>query len=324
MYFGFTGKSLGIIDKVVAFLKISRKALYLILDVIGTAFIGIGAAWLTSKGVDQYSTYWDFSWIGMKTFILSPIFLILIGLILYAIAKSFQWIDNNQLFVENNNLNNKNNSLEQQMRGITEDKEILNKKLELAYRELVITWLSTTMKKLNINDSDTRATVYYCKDNQFYYVGRYSTNPQIGKANTNRVILNGGVISKAWTNREHIDLVGCPVFEQDQEAYYDYQNHNYGFSREKITTLGMKPCQYYAKRIDNRLEPIGIIVFECNRRNFNDNRVRTISKHCTEYESNLIGYIEKVREKESSKSSKDFGDVEKEFLDSFEEESHGK
>ena len=79
MYFGFTGKSLGIIDNVVAFLKISRKALYLILDVIGTAFIGIGAAWLTSKGVDQYSIYWDFSLIGIKAFVLSPVFLILIG-----------------------------------------------------------------------------------------------------------------------------------------------------------------------------------------------------------------------------------------------------
>ncbi|MDA1253513.1 MAG: hypothetical protein O2928_03370 [Proteobacteria bacterium] len=324
MYFGFTGKSLGIIDNVVAFLKISRKALYLILDVIGTAFIGIGAAWLTSKGVDQYSIYWDFSLIGIKAFVLSPVFLILIGLILYSIAKSFQWIDNNQLFVENNGLKDKSNSLEQQMRGITEDKEILNKKLELAYRELVITWISTTMKKLNINDSDTRATVYYFKENQFYYVGRYSTNPQIGKANTNRVILNGGVISKAWTNGEHIDLNDCPVFEDDQEAYYAYQNYNYGFSREKVTTLGMKPCQYYAKRIDNRLEPIGIIVFECNVRKFNDNRVRSIGRHCTEYESNLIGYIEKVCEKESSKSSKDFGDVEKEFLDSLEGESHGK
>ena len=152
-----------------------RKAFYLILDFIGAALVGIGVAWLTSKGIDQYLFYWDPTYLGIKAFLKSPIFFIVLGLILYATAKYFELHDKETLLKNNNKLNTQNKTLEQQMRGITEDKEILSKKLELAYRELVVSWLSTSMQSLGILTPNMRVTVYYFKDGAFHYV--YSTYP---------------------------------------------------------------------------------------------------------------------------------------------------
>lgn len=304
MLWGFTGKSLGIAEKISKFLNISKKAFYLAIDVIATFFIGIGGAWLTSKGIDQYSIYFDPSLKSVKIFFLSPIFLIGLGVILYMLAKAFNWIDNNNLLTNNINLIAENKKLEkdkfdleQQMRGATEDNSILKKKLEFGYRELVKTWLSTSMQKLNIREHHTRATVYYFHDNAFYYVGRYSSNSLIANVSTNKVILNGGVLSRAWERTTYMDLDACPVYDPNApHEYIEYQNKTYGFSEEKVKNLTMKPCQYYAKTIVNRFDAIGIIVFECNERFFTENRIKTIERHCTQHESNLISYIQNFKE----------------------------
>lgn len=318
MYWGFTGKSLGIIDKIVTFLKALRKAFYLILDFIGAALVGIGAAWLTSKGIDQYLCYWDPTYLGIKAFLKSPIFFIVLGLILYATAKYFELHDKETLLKNNNKLNTQNKTLEQQMRGITEDKEILGKKLELAYRELVVTWLSTSMQSLGILTPNMRATVYYFKDGAFHYVGRHSKNPMIAKVSTNKVILNGGVLSQAWSNGTFEDLNDCPIYNLGESEYLQYQNEKYGFDEDKVRQLTMKPCQYYAKTITDSFEPVGIIVFECNEKFLNSTRVRKIGSHCTGHESNLIGYIKKVRDQDVRVSQQPLDDVENDFLSGLE------
>lgn len=304
MLWGFTGKSIGIAEKISNFLNISKKAFYLTVDVIATFFIGIGGAWLTSKGIDQYSMYFDPSLKSVKIFFLSPIFLIGLGIILYMFAKVFNWIDNNNLLTNNINLirekeelKKEKTDLEQQMRGATEDNSILKKKLEFSYRELVKTWLSTSMQKLGIEKHHTRATVYYFNNNAFYYVGRYSSNSLIANVTTNKVILNGGVLSNAWERKTYMDLDHCPIYDHgDPYEYIEYQSRTYGFSEEKVKNLTMKPCQYYAKTIVNRCDAIGVIVFECNERFLTESRIRTIEKHCTQHESNLISYIQNFKE----------------------------
>lgn len=297
MLWGFTGNSLGIRKKIADFLNSSRKAFYLALDVIATSFIGIGAAWLTSKGIDQYSIYFDFSLKALNTFLRSPILLIIFGVILYAFAKRSNWKDNSSLLKNNIKLTKERSDLEQQMRGATEDNSILKKKLEFSYRELVKTWLSTSMQKLNIREHHTRATVYYFHNNAFHYVGRYSSNSLIANVSTNKVVLNGGVLSKAWQRTTYMDLDFCPIYDPNSpQEYIEYQKNTYGFSEEKVKNLTMKPCQYYAKTIVNRFDAIGVIVFECNERFLTESRVRTIEKHCTQHESNLISYIQNFKE----------------------------
>lgn len=319
MYLGFTGKSTGITNKIINVLNVSRKATFFSIDVLGTLLIGIGGAWLTSKGIDQYEIYWGVSWVDFKELLKSPILYIVIGFLLYGLAKKCQWEDNNNLYNINALVTKSNKELESQMRGITEDKEELSKKLELAYRELVITWLSTSMQALGVLNANVRATVYYFQEGTFHYVGRYSKNPMIAKVSTNKVVLNGGVLSKAWVNGIYEDLNDCPLYTANELEYFLYQLEKYGFNESKVRQLTMKPCQYYAKTIIENCEPIGIIVFECDERILNSNRVNKIGKHCTSHESNLISYIKKVREQNTS-VKQPTANIEADFLQGFDRE----
>lgn len=320
MYLGFTGKSTGITSKIINFLNVSRKATFFSIDVLGTLFMGVGAAWLTSKGIDQYDFYWEISWNNLKEFFKSPLLYMMIGFILYVYAKKCQWEDNNNLYKANKLVGANNSELESQMRGVTEDKEVLKKKLELAYRELVITWLSTSMNGLGVLNANVRATVYYFHDGAFHYVGRYSKNPMIAKVSTNKVVLNGGVLSKAWIHGVYEDLNDCPEYEYNKNEYFSYQLEKYGFDEDKVRQLTMKPCQYYAKTIIENCEPIGIIIFECDSKILNSSRVKKIGQHCMSHESNLISYIKKIREQNSTDQKKPKANIEAEFLQGFDKE----
>ena len=61
MYLGFTGKKTGFLAKVIAILEGFSKGFYLALDVVATALLGISAAWTTSKGLEQYEIYFEFT-----------------------------------------------------------------------------------------------------------------------------------------------------------------------------------------------------------------------------------------------------------------------
>lgn len=268
MFSCFKKKLLAAAKRISNFLKISKKFLYITLDIVATSFIGIGGAWLTSKGIDYYSIYLEFTLSGLKDFILSPIVLIVFGLVLYSFSKiiDVQYTDeisekNIALEARNITLEGINKNLEKQMRGITEDNSILKKKVEIYISELVKTWLSSSLHNLGINKSHIRATVYYHKDGAFHYVGRFSSNSIIAEVRTNKVILNGGVLSKAWELSTYMDLHDCPIYETSRDDYVKYQSEKYGFTEEKVNNLTMKPCQYYARTITYGVVAIGVILF---------------------------------------------------------------
>lgn len=312
-------KLLAFAGKISNFLNISKKVLYLTLDVIATFLISIGGAWLTSKGIDYYSIYFEFSFKAFKDLIISPSFLIMLGLILYSISKLIGLEYTNKILGKYKKIKGENENLEKQMRSITEDNTMLKKKLEMSYSELVKAWLSTSLQTLGIKKPHIRATVYYYKNDVFYYVGRYSNNSIIANVSTNKVILNGGVLSKAWELTSYMDLHDCPIYDvNSHDEYIKYQTEKYGFSEEKVNKLTMKPCQYYAKTITYRYNAIGVIVFESSKRTLTDSKVKAIEKHCIHNESNLINYIENIKEysvmvsQQSANNSDE--DVEKQFI----------
>lgn len=304
--------------------NVSKKYLYITLDVIATGLIGIGAAWLTSKGIDHYTIYFQFSVSAFKDFFSSPVFFIFLGLWLYATSKAIGLDYTNEILEKNKRIEDRNEILETKMRSVTEDNSIIKKKLEISYSELVKAWLSTSLQSLGIKKSHIRATVYYYKDNYFYYVGRYSSNSIIANVSTNKVLLNGGVLSKAWELTSYNDLHDCPIYDIDShDNYIKYQKEIYGFSEEKVNKLTMKPCQYYARTITYKYNAIGVIVFESAKRTLNESKVKAIEKHCIHNESNLINYIENIKEysvmvsQQASISSNE--DVEKQFMDDLKE-----
>lgn len=320
MYLGFTGKRTGLLSKITTILDGFGKGFYLALDVVATAILGISAAWTTSKGLEQYEIYFEFSLSGLFEFFKTPITYVFFSLIIYIISKGYQWSDNQNLLKENKVLEIENNQLKNKFKSTSEDVNELKTKIQSLYKELIKTWLRSSLKPLGLFEPCTRVTLYYFKKNYFYYVGRYAIDPENSKENTLRFELNGGVISQAWRKQTHKEL-GCPEYKADDPfSYIDYVKNTYGFTEEKINSLGMKSCRYYARRIDDTSEPIGVIVFESTSAiKITDKQIKKIESYCAEHESNLVSYIRYIRENDqaSSSSIKEEGYAEMEFLRDF-------
>ncbi|MFP3416232.1 hypothetical protein SB773_32855, partial [Bacillus sp. SIMBA_074] len=86
--------------------------------------------------------------------------------------------------------------------------------------------------------------IYYEHDEEFYLLERYSKNPTYAKVHRQKFPLNQGVISKAWEHESHIES-GCP-HSNSYEEYVKYLDEHYEYKKEKIDTLTMKSCRYYA------------------------------------------------------------------------------
>jgi hypothetical protein len=320
MYLGFTGKKTGFLAKVIAILEGFSKGFYLALDVVATALLGISAAWTTSKGLEQYEIYFEFTFAALIEVFKTPITYVFISLMIYILSKGYQWLDNQKLLNDNKELGISNYEQENRLRTASEDIDEFRAKIQFLYKELIRTWLRSSLKALNLFEPCCRVTLYYFKKNYFYYVGRYSVNPENSKENTLRFELNGGVISQAWRKQIHKDVI-CPEYDENNpEPYFSYVGETYSFTREKVESLGMKSCQYYARRIDDTSEPIGVIVFESSLKNkFTERQIKRIESYCAEHESNLVSYIRYIRENDhaSSTSIKDEGIAEMEFLKDF-------
>lgn len=327
MYLGFTGKPTGLSLKIRAILDGFGKGFYLALDVIATAILGIAAAWTTSKGLEQYEIYFEFSFLALLEIFKTPITYVFISLVIYIISKGYQWLDNQKLLNDNKELISSNYELENRLRNASEDIDEFKSKIKSLYKELIRTWLRSSLKALNLFEPCCRVTLYYFKKNNFYYVGRYSVNPENSKENTLKFELNGGVISQAWRKQIHKDVI-CPEFdESNSEPYISYVTSTYDFTREKVQSLGMKSCQYYARRIDDTSEPIGVIVFESSKKNkFTERQIKRVESYCAEHESNLVSYIRYIRDNDhaSSNSISKEGVAEMEFLSQFMEGKNAK
>lgn len=320
MYLGFTGKPTGLLLKTKAFLDGFGKGFYLALDVIATAILGIAAAWTTSKGLEQYEIYFEFSFLALVEIFKTPITYVFISLIIYIISKGYQWLDNQKLLSNNKILRASNYELETRLKNASEDISEFRSKIKSLYKELIRTWLKSSLKALNLCEPSCRVTLYYFKKKYFFYVGRYSVDPENSRENTLRFELNGGVISQAWRKQIHKDVV-CPEYNEiDPEPYFSHVMQTYDFSEKKVKSLGMKSCQYYARRIDDTSEAIGVIVFESSLKNkFTERQIKRMESYCAEHESNLVSYIRYIRENDhaSSSSIKEEGIAEMEFLRDF-------
>lgn len=327
MYLGFTGKKTGLLPRLITILDGFGKGFYLALDVIATAILGISAAWTTSKGLEQYEIYFEISLFALVELFKTPITYVFISLVIYIISKGYQWLDNQQLLVANKDLGTENYEIKNRLKSTSEDVDEFKSKIKFLYKELIRTWLKSSLKALNLFEPCCRVTLYYFKKNYFYYVGRYSVDPENSRENTLRFELNGGVISQAWRKQVHKDVV-CPEYnEGDPEPYFSYVMQTYSFSEQKVSSLGMKSCQYYARRIDDTSEPIGVIVFESSSKNkFTERQIKRIESYCAEHESNLVSYIRYIRENDhaSSTSIREEGIAEMEFLRDFQRDKDAK
>ncbi|MEI6895549.1 MAG: hypothetical protein V5789_13190 [Colwellia sp.] len=267
------------------------KGLFILCAALGTVFLTIGGAY---AGSYDFSTEWKNTSENWDYFILilfNPNSALIFGgtAFLFGAVGTYKDQDKQKLKMEALEIDNNKLSETKSALNLTQE-ELQEKKsriLEL-HGELVKTWLKGLSKYLEL-DSNSRVTIYYEHDEEFYLLERHSKNPKYAKVHRQKFPLNQGVISKAWEHDTHKE-VECP--HSEEKAYTDYLHQNYDYDIDKIASLTMKSCRYYAKAIIDADVHIGVIVFEGTEIHFFENDLeKQINDYCHEHQGQLSKFV---------------------------------
>jgi hypothetical protein len=286
--FGFSGSS----DFFKNFGDGVGKGLFILCAAIGTILLTVGGAFASSYNFlaswSSVSSFWQCGWLlvyNPNTALISGSLLFLLGAIGTYKDQNSQSQKMIELEGENEELNNTKDALNSTQEELQEGKsQIIG-----LHGELVQTWLKGMSKLIGL-DSHSRVTIYYEHDEEFYLLERYSRNPKYSKVHRQKFPLNQGVISKSWEHESYIENK-CP----HSLKYGDYAKYlldTYGYNRDKIDSLTMKSCRYYAKAIIDADIHIGVIVFEGTEVEFFDNDFdKKIDKYCRDHQGQLSKFV---------------------------------
>lgn len=298
------------------------KGLYILCAALGTVFLTIGGAY---AGSYDFSTEWCkvSGYLDSFTMIVfNPNSALIFGGIAFSFGAVGTYRDQDKQNLKMQELEAKNNKLSETSSALNSTQEELQEKksriLEL-HGELVKTWLKGLSKYLEL-DSNSRVTIYYEHDEEFYLLERHSKNPRYAKVHRQKFPLNQGVISKAWEHDTHKEDL-CPHSTDDN--YSKYLQANYDYDVDKINSLTMKSCRYYAKAIIDADLHIGVIVFEGTETVFFENDLEDkINEYCHEHQGQLSKFVRDSlsfdKEVNIKRSGKNLS-VEDEFIQLMEE-----
>lgn len=268
------------------------KGLFILCAAIGTVLLTVGGAF---AGSYVFSTNWEATegfWHCAWLIIFNPNSALISGGALFLLGAVGTYKDQDRqnknmlaLTQENELLNDTKNALNSAQEELQESKS----RVIGLHGELVQTWLKGMSKYLEL-DSNSRVTIYFEHDEEFYLLERHSKNPTYSKVHIQKFPLNQGVISKAWEHESHIENE-CP-HSSSNEDYIDYLINTYGYEREKIKSLTMKSCRYYAKAIIDADVHTGVIVFEGTDINFLENElIQKIDQYCGDHQGQLSKFV---------------------------------
>lgn len=268
------------------------KGLFILCAAIGTVLLTIGGAF---AGNYVFSTNWQATtgfWQCLWLILVNPNSALISGGGLFLLGATGTYKDQDrqnknmlELGLENEQLSDTKNALNSAQEELQESKS----RIIGLHGELVQTWLKGMSKFLEL-DSNSRVTIYYEHDEEFYLLERYSKNPTYSKIHRQKFPLNQGVISKSWEHESHIENE-CP-HSSSNEDYINYLVDTYGYKQEKIESLTMKSCRYYAKAIIDADVHTGVIVFEGTEMNFLENDLKQkIDDYCREHQGQLSKFV---------------------------------
>ncbi|WP_342058136.1 hypothetical protein [Aeromonas sp. OTU364] len=268
------------------------KGLFILCAASGTILLTVGGAYAGSYSFDTNwnatSNFWPCAWLILynpNSALIGGGLLFLFGAIGTYKDQDRQNKKMNQLVTENEELNNTKSELNSAQEELQDSKS----RIISLHGELVQTWLKGMSKMLQL-DSNSRITIYYEHDEEFYLLERFSKNPTYAKIHRQKFPLNQGVISKAWQHEQFIEDK-CPHSSTYQD-YVDYLRSSYGYESEKISSLTMHSCRYYARAIIDADIHIGVIVFESTEINFFDNDLcAKIGQYCSEHQGQLSKFV---------------------------------
>lgn len=185
--------------------------------------------------------------------------------------------------------------LKKEIDGSQEREQELVAELKEMHKKLIMTWLMGAIKQLELC-TNTRITIYYERDEDFYLLARRSSNPALSKENRIKFPLNKGVISQTWQHGEHVNF-DIPEFdEKNPELYISCIMETYGYTKEDVINLNMKSCRYYGIAIEDEGSNVGVILFEStNTDTLNYAKKQEIKSFCLEngHQSYLSGFVRK-------------------------------
>ncbi|WP_334039047.1 hypothetical protein [Alteromonas macleodii] len=269
------------------------KGLFILLAATGTVLLSIGSAF---AGSFDFSAGWgDVSgfWSTISYIVINPYSGLTVGAILFLVGAFGTYQDQNkqnlhmeQLKRDNLKLSDTESALNSAQEEVQETKSRLVKK----QNELVTTFLKNASRQLEM-DTHARLSLYFEYDEEFYILARYSANPNYSKIHRQKFPLNQGVISMAWQHNCHEELT-CPCAETNPGEYKKYLKDTYQYEDDKIDSLTMSSCRYYAKAIVDADVHIGVIVFESTQTNFLDGAFKDkINQFCDGHQGQISKFV---------------------------------
>lgn len=268
------------------------KGLFILFAAIGTILLSVGSGY---AGSFEFSTEWGkATGFGgcLSLFFWNPVSALFGGGLFFLLGAIGTYNDQNRQNLSMTKLEQENDLLERTKSLLNLTQEELQERssriLDL-HSELVKTWLKGASKSFNF-DGNARVTIYYEHDEEFYLLARYSINPKYAKVHRQKFPLNQGVISKAWEHGKHKEEQ-CP-HSSDYEEYSGYLEKAYEYTSDKINSLTMKSCRYYAKAISDADTHVGVIVFEGTELNFLSGGLeKSIDEYCQEHQGQLSKFV---------------------------------
>lgn len=291
--FGFYARSRPLTKFFSSFGEKLDKGMYCIASIIGTIAMGLGGAFAGSFDLVNKCSNAPTLTDSMQAACVWPVFSLSIGAGFLLWGGKGVFNDQYDLAAENKYLKEQNTelpNLRKKIESTEEDCETLRSKVTEAQQKSVRTWLKGVAKQINLCP-DSRVTIYYERDDAFYLLARWSTNPLRKRIHKITFGLNQGVISKTWQRGKHLEL-NSPEFKKDPDAYYSYMEKNYGYRRAELEHIGMKSCRYVAFAITEADRNIGVILFESIIPTaFSEDNIKKISSYCDSYQSHLTSFV---------------------------------
>jgi hypothetical protein len=181
-------------------------------------------------------------------------------------------------------------TLKRRIDSLQESNQQLKSRHAEMHQEHVTTWLKGLFNQSGFLYT-TRISIYYEYEDSFSLLARYSTDPELKAVHKPRFQKNQGVISKAWREGEHFNE--CIYnYADDPKSYIEYMCDKYAFSPEQLEEINMKSNAYYGLSLTDAGDNVGVILCESLEVDiFTKAKREMIRDHCSEFQSNLCGFI---------------------------------
>lgn len=208
-------------------------------------------------------------------------------------AKSIEKLEKEKTD-EINNLNAEKKDLDIKIQNL----ENQISKININSIEIVDIHLAYLFEKMKLGN-DERISLYKLINEEFYVLGRFSSNPELRKR-SRPSYKKEGLIFKAWQSGNYFKNSGIPIPNTStrskfRRGYYKVINDIAPIDEETVWSIKMKSRSFYIKSFKDlmNLEQTSIIVIESkNDRSFEETDIDLVLNQ--DEEKRLVAFVEKI------------------------------